>query len=270
MNLYQKLKNTKTFFLIAGPCVIESEEIMFKTVEFLKKETAKLNIPFVFKASYRKANRTSIHSEIGVGLEAGLKLLQKIKNDFNVPILTDVHETKEVSVVAEVADIIQIPAFLSRQTDLIVGVAKTGKIINIKKGQFMAPENIFAAAEKASQTGNEKILLTERGVTFGYNNLVVDFRSFAIMKKANYPIIYDVTHSLQRPSLGETSGGTPEFIPMMASAAIATGKVDGLFIETHPEPKNALSDASTMLKLDKIPEILERCLKISEVGMTKE
>ncbi len=262
MSLYQTLLNKDKFFLIAGPCVVENEKLMFEVAEKLLEETGKRNIPFVFKSSYIKANRTSINSPTGAGLEKGLKILQKIKEEFKVPILTDVHNISEVAAVADVADILQIPAFLSRQTDLITTVAKTGRIVNIKKGQFMAPEDMKAAAGKVLSVNNCKILLTERGTTFGYHNLVVDFRSFAIMKKIGYPVIYDVTHSLQKPSVDKTSGGTPEFAPMMARAALATGMVDGLFIETHPNPKKALSDADTMLPLDKISKILDECLSV--------
>lgn len=262
MSLYQTLLNEDKFFLIAGPCVVENEELMFEVAGKLLEETCKRNIPFVFKSSYIKANRTSINSPTGAGLEKGLKILQKIKEEFDVPILTDVHNISEIAAAAEVADILQIPAFLSRQTDLITTAAQTGRIINIKKGQFMAPEDMKAAAGKVLSVNNRNILLTERGTTFGYHNLVVDFRSFAIMKKIGYPVIYDVTHSLQKPSIDKTSGGTPEFAPMMARAALATGNVNGLFIETHPNPKNALSDADTMLPLDKIPQILDECLSV--------
>ena len=262
MDLYQKLLNKDKFFLIAGPCVVEEEKMMFEVAEKLIEETDKRNIPFVFKSSYIKANRTSINSPTGAGLEKGLRILRKIKEKFNIPILTDIHEISEVEIVAEVADIIQVPAFLSRQTNLIVAMAKTGRIINIKKGQFMAPEDMKAAAEKVLSVNNNEILLTERGTSFGYHNLVVDFRGFVILKKIGYPVIYDVTHSLQKPSIDKTSGGSPEFAPMMARAALATGMVDGLFIETHPNPKEALSDADSMLPLSEIPQLLDDCLSL--------
>jgi 2-dehydro-3-deoxyphosphooctonate aldolase (KDO 8-P synthase) len=262
MSLYKELSQSKKFFLIAGPCVVEDESLMMRVAEKLLTETQKRGIPFVFKASYKKANRTSISSPTGVGLDEGLKLLQKIKTRFHVPILTDVHETTEVKAVAEVADIIQIPSFLSRQTDLLLAAARTGKIVNIKKGQFMAPTDMKAAAEKVISENNYNILLTERGTSFGYHNLVVDFRGFAMMKQFNYPVIYDVTHSLQQPSIGNVSGGTPEFVPMMARAALATGMVDGLFIETHPKPIEALSDGLSMLPLAQIPKLLDGCLRI--------
>ena len=262
MNLFEQIKTESRFFLIAGPCVIENEDILMKTAEFLKKETEKRNIVFIFKSSYKKANRTSVHSFSGPGLEKGLSLLRKVKEEFNIPILTDVHETGEIDSVAKVANIIQIPAFLCRQTDLLVAAAKSGKIVNVKKGQFLAPEDMKAVAEKISVNGNQKILLTERGSSFGYHNLVVDFRSFAIMKQIGYPVVYDVTHSLQLPSSGKTTGGTPQFAKMMAKAALATEKVDGLFIETHPNPKEALSDAATMLSLAEIPKLLDGCLSL--------
>ncbi len=262
MELYKKLKNCDNFFLIAGPCVIEDEKMMMSVTEKLIEMTQKLGIEFIFKSSFRKANRTSANSPTGPGLKEGLKILSKIKGKYNIPILTDIHDVNEVNEVASVVDVLQIPAFLSRQTDLISAAAKTGKIVNIKKGQFMAPEDMKNAAEKVLKENNDKIFLTERGTSFGYHNLVVDFRSFAIMKQAGYPVIYDVTHSLQKPSQNETSGGTPEFALMMAKAAIATGKINGLFIETHPNPVEALSDASSMLKLNELPELLDACLKI--------
>ncbi|MCK5050993.1 MAG: 3-deoxy-8-phosphooctulonate synthase [Candidatus Cloacimonetes bacterium] len=262
MELYKELCSCDKFFLIAGPCVVEDENMMMQITAELVEMTQKRGIRFVFKSSFRKANRTSIESPTGPGLKKGLEILSKIRREFNVPILTDIHEISEVDKVAEVADILQIPAFLSRQSDLIYAAAKTGKIVNIKKGQFMAPEDMKNAAEKILTAENKNILLTERGTSFGYHNLVVDFRSFAIMKQLGYPVIYDVTHSLQRPSQNITSGGTPQYIELMAKAALATGKVDGLFIETHPNPEVALSDASSMLPLNELPKLLDACLKI--------
>jgi len=262
MELYKELRSCDKFFLIAGPCVVEDEKTMMQVAEKLVEITQNRGIPFIFKSSFRKANRTSIESPTGPGITKGLEILLKIKNELNIPILTDVHEINEVAEVAEVADILQIPAFLSRQSDLIFAAAKTGKIVNIKKGQFMAPEDMKNAAGKILAAGNENILLTERGTSFGYHNLVVDFRSFAIMKQLGYPVVYDVTHSLQRPSQNRTSGGTPQYIELMAKAALATGMVDGLFIETHPNPAEALSDASSMLPLNELPELLDACLKI--------
>ena len=263
-DLYNELTNQDLFFLISGPCVVESEKLMMDTAEFLKKTTDKLGIKLIFKSSYEKSNRTNYHSFSGPGMKKGLKILQKIKETYNLPILTDVHETVEVEEVAQVADIIQIPAFLSRQTWLISAAAKTNKTVNIKKGQFLSPEDMWQQAEKVTVNDNYKVMLTERGSTFGYHNLVVDFRSFALMKKLNFPVVYDVTHSMQRPSISRTTGGTPEFAPMLAQAAIATGMVDGLFIETHPEPMEALSDATTQLELSLLPEVLERCIRIKK------
>jgi 2-dehydro-3-deoxyphosphooctonate aldolase (KDO 8-P synthase) len=260
--LYKTLSGKETFFLISGPCVIEGESLMMKTAEYLKKITTDRGIPFIFKSSFTKANRTSASSYNGPGLDSGLKLLQKIKVEFDVPILTDVHETHEVSAIAEVSDVIQIPAFLCRQTALIIAASQSNLIVNIKKGQFLAPEDMANPLEKALSTGNQKVMLTERGTTFGYHNLVVDMRSFAIMKTGNHPIIYDVTHSMQRPSIGSVSGGTPEFAPMMARAAIATGYVNGLFIESHPEPAKALCDANTVMALDALPKVLDECKSI--------
>lgn len=260
--LYTELASSQNFFLIAGPCVIEEENIMFTVVETLKELCTRKGIPFVFKSSYSKANRSSVNSFSGPGREEGLKILSKIKREFDVPVLTDVHECVEVASAAEVCDILQIPAFLSRQTELIRTAAVTGRIINIKKGQFMAPEDMKLAAEKASSTGNKQVLLTERGTTFGYHNLVVDFRSFVIMHQFGYPVVYDVTHSLQRPSVGNYSGGNPEFALPMAKAAIATGMVKGLFIETHPEPQQAKSDSASMLPLAKMESLLESCLQV--------
>jgi 2-dehydro-3-deoxyphosphooctonate aldolase (KDO 8-P synthase) len=265
MNLFEKLKNSERFFLISGPCVLEKEDMVMRVAEFLKNYTSRNQIEFIFKASYRKANRSSLQSAMGPGLEEGLRLLQKVKNALELPILTDVHETAEVAAVAEIADVIQIPAFLSRQTDLIVAAAASGRIVNIKKGQFMAPENMKAASDKALSTGNAQIILTERGTFFGYHDLVVDFRNFAILNSFGFPVVYDITHSLQKPAAGIETGGSPEFAGQLACAALATGKVQGLFLETHPEPSQALSDAATQLQLEKLPAILDKCLQIDSV-----
>ncbi|MCL2065268.1 MAG: 3-deoxy-8-phosphooctulonate synthase [Candidatus Cloacimonetes bacterium] len=264
-DLYKKLLETDTFFLIAGPCVIEEEILMMNIAEKLKKITSERNIPLIFKSSFVKANRTSVQSYTGPGMAKGLRILQKIKEQFEIPILTDVHESSEVRAVAEIVDIIQIPAFLCRQTNLISAAAKTGKIINLKKGQFLAPEDMSKQLEKVIVHNNYKVMFTERGTTFGYHNLVVDFRSFPLMKIAKYPVIYDVSHSLQKPSIGNTTGGTPEFAPMMAQAAMATGYVDGLFLETHPNPEEALSDANTQIPLDLMPYLLDRCQAVKTV-----
>lgn len=253
----------KSFFFIGGPCVIESEDITRKICKSLKEATGDLKILFIFKASFDKANRTSINSFRGLGLEEGIKILKKIKEEFNVPILTDVHETHQCEQVSLVADIIQIPALLSRQTDLIVAAAKTNKIINIKKGQFMAPWDIKYVIEKALRVGNDKIMITERGTCFGYNNLVLDFRSFGIMKQFGKPVIADVSHSLQLPSAGQGySDGYKEFIAPFARAAVAFG-VDGIFMEIHEEPKQALSDGPNSYELKNVRPLLEVLLKIS-------
>ncbi len=260
--LYESLKEIRGFFLIAGPCVVEEDSIMQNTAAVLKQLCAARGIPLIYKASYKKANRSSGDSYSGLGIQEGLKALQKIGSEFELPLITDVHETIEVGAVAEVCDILQIPAFLSRQTDLIKACAQTGKIVNIKKGQFMAPEDMLSAAEKARSEGNDRLLLTERGSSFGYHNLVVDFRGFAIMQAFGWPVVYDVTHSLQRPSQGKTSGGEPGYATMMAKASLATGKVKGLFIETHPQPEKAKSDAKSMLPLSEMEALLDGCLRI--------
>lgn len=265
MDLFKKIQNCDKPFIIAGPCVIEDMETMHEIASFMQMETAKRDILYIFKASYKKANRTSASSPSGPGLEKGLQILQELKNQYGFPIITDIHESSEANKVAEVADILQIPSFLSRQTALIQAAANTGKIVNIKKGQFMSPEDLLPAAQKAILAGNEKILLTERGTSFGYHNLIVDFRGFEIMSSSGFPVIYDVTHSLQQPSVGKISGGTPQYVPMMARAAMATGRVNGFFIETHPEPERGLSDAKTMFALDKIPQLLDELLAINNV-----
>lgn len=253
------------FALIAGPCVIETEKITFQTAEEIKKITAELGIPFIFKSSYTKANRQSIDSYTGPGLEQGLKVLDRLKREFDVPILTDIHSPLEAAPAAEVVDVLQIPAFLCRQTDIVVAAAKTGKPINIKKGQFMAPEDMGAIAAKAEHFGNDQIILTERGTTFGYHNLVVDFRSLVIMKNLGYPVMFDATHSLQLPGGAQgKSGGQPQFIFPMARAAVAVG-IQALFIETHPCVEEALCDASNMLPLQRLKELLIQLKRIDEL-----
>jgi 2-dehydro-3-deoxyphosphooctonate aldolase (KDO 8-P synthase) len=263
MTLYQNILHTEQFFLIAGPCVIEDKDTMRRIAESLVDLAEKRDLLLIFKASYKKANRTAETSYSGPGRAEGLQMLSDLKAEYGFPLLTDVHETVDVREAAEVCDILQIPAFLSRQTELIHAAAETGKIVNIKKGQFMAPEDMIAATEKVTATNNFQIMLTERGTSFGYHNLVVDFRSFAIMKSTQFPVIYDVTHSLQRPSVNRSSGGNPEYAKMMAQAAIATGMVNGLFLETHPSPIEALSDAASMLSLDQVAPLVDDCLKIS-------
>lgn len=256
--VFNKIQNGD-FFLIAGPCVIESEKLCFTVAEKVKQLCDKHHLPFIFKASYSKANRLSGKSYSGPGIEKGLKILEKVKKKFEIPILTDIHETNDVKATAEVADVLQIPAFLCRQTALIQKAGASGRWVNIKKGQFLAPEDMQHLADKA---GTKKVMLTERGTTFGYRNLVVDFRSLLIMKKTGFPVIFDTTHSLQLPGGGKgKSTGQPEYAIPMAMAATAMG-VNGIFVETHPEPKKALSDSGAMLQLSKMPKLIESILKI--------
>jgi len=251
------------FFLIAGPCVIESDEVCFEVAERVSALADKNGVPYVFKSSYKKANRLSASSYSGPGLKSGLDTLAKVKERFHLPILTDVHETSEVEAVSQVADIIQIPAFLCRQTDLVVKAAATGRWINIKKGQFLAPEDMAKIAAKAN---SKKVMLTERGTSFGYRNLVIDFRSLLIMKETGLKVVFDATHSLQLPGGGgDISTGQPQYIIPMAKAAIAVG-IDGLFVETHPNPAQALSDAGAMLPLNKMEELFESILRIREAA----
>jgi len=248
-------------FLIAGPCVIESEDHAMRMAEIIKGVARSLGIPFIFKASYDKANRTSIRSFRGPGIKEGLRILKKIKHEVNVPVLTDVHETADVSKVAEVVDVLQIPAFLSRQTDLVVAAALSGRAVNIKKGQFVSPWDMRHAVEKCRDAGNTQVFLTERGASFGYNNLVVDMRSLAIMRKFA-PVVFDATHSVQLPSSqsagdgAATSGGQPEFIPVLSRAAVAAG-VDGIFMEVHDNPKEAKSDGANALESTKLRGLLK-------------
>ena len=251
--------------LIAGPCVIESEKIALEIAEKLKRITADLNVPFIFKASYDKANRTSIKSFRGPGLNDGLKILQKIKTELDLPILSDVHKEEEIDPAAEILDILQIPAYLCRQTDLLVKAAQTGKPINVKKGQFLAPWDMKNVVVKIEESGNSNILLTERGATFGYNNLVVDMRSLVLMRKHSYPVIFDATHSLQQPGgQGTTSGGQSEMVPDLARGAVAVG-CDALFMETHTDPYKALSDGPNMLQIDLLPELLEQLVTLDQI-----
>ncbi len=260
-----KVGGENPLLLIAGPCVIENEKITLTTAEKLKKICEKLSLPFIFKSSYDKANRTSIHSFRGPGLKEGLKILEKVKNCLEIPVLSDVHCREEVQEAKEVLDVLQIPAFLSRQTDLILAVASTGKPINIKKGQFLSPWEMKNVVEKALSAGNEKILLTERGTCFGYQELVVDFKSFPIMRELGYPVIFDVTHSVQIPGgRGTASGGRREFVPYLAKAAVACG-VEGIFMEVHPEPDKALCDGPNMWPLKDLEELLKILLEIRKV-----
>jgi 2-dehydro-3-deoxyphosphooctonate aldolase (KDO 8-P synthase) len=255
-------------FLIAGPCVIESEEHAIRMAEIIKGVTKALGFPFIFKASYDKANRTSIRSFRGPGIKEGLRILKKIKTDLQLPVLTDVHEVADVAKVAEVVDVLQIPAFLCRQTDLVVAAALSGRPVNIKKGQFVSPWDMRHAVEKCREAGNTQVFLTERGSSFGYNNLVVDMRSLAIMRKFA-PVVFDATHSVQLPSSqGDdrgpaVSGGQPEFIPVLARAAVAAG-VDGVFLEVHDNPKDAKSDGANALESTKLREVLKELLAVKK------
>lgn len=261
--LNQVLKADK-LFLLAGPCAIENEKITLETAEFLTKLTDRLGIPYIYKSSYRKANRTKSSSFTGIGDEKALKLLGKVRSEFGVPTVTDIHESKEAAMAAEYVDVLQIPAFLFRQTELLEAAAKTGKIVNIKKGQFAAAEAMEHAATKVSDAGNDGILLTERGNMFGYGDMVVDYRNLVWMKEMGYPVMMDVTHSLQQPNNGTgVTGGLPQLIEPMAKAAVAVG-IDGLFIETHPDPSTALSDGANMLPLHKIEDLLVKLLRLRE------
>jgi 2-dehydro-3-deoxyphosphooctonate aldolase (KDO 8-P synthase) len=253
-------------FLIAGPCVIESEAHAMETAERVAAIAAEAGIPLIFKASYDKANRSSLSSYRGPGLKEGLRILAEIKKRTGLPILTDVHEVAHVGPAAEVCDVLQVPAFLSRQTDLLLAAGRSGRAVNIKKGQFLSPWDIAHAVEKVVSTGNEKIILTERGASFGYQNLVVDIRSFPIMRKLGYPVVFDVTHSVQLPGgAGKSSGGQPEFIEPLARAATAVG-VDGLFLEIHEEPAKALSDGRNALPLAQLPWLLRKITRIAALA----
>ncbi len=265
--LYKELgfKKTNNFILISGPCVVESKSVVFRTCEKLKTITDRLNIPFIFKASYTKANRTAGSSFRGIGFDKAVAIMEDARREFDVPILTDVHSKLDAEIIGDIFDVLQIPAFLCRQTDLLEAAGNTGKIVNIKKGQFLAPQDMVYQAKKVEATGNKKIFLTERGTTFGYQNLVVDFRGFPIMKKFGYPVIFDATHSVQMPSRENgVSGGNPEFIEPLASAAAGIG-VDGFFFETHPNPEKALSDGSNMIKLDRMEKMLKKLLSITKI-----
>jgi 2-dehydro-3-deoxyphosphooctonate aldolase (KDO 8-P synthase) len=256
--------------LIAGPCVIESEDLVLTTAERINKIAFHHNIPYIFKSSYSKANRLNIESYSGPGMERGLRILESVKKKIGVPILTDIHSPNEAYPVSQVVDVLQIPAFLCRQTDMILAAAQTGKPLNIKKGQFMAPEDMLSIARKAESAGNKNVLLTERGTFFGYHNLVVDMRSLLIMRNLGYPVVFDATHSLQLPgSQGNCSGGSPQFISPMARAAVACG-CDALFLETHPDVNKALCDKDSMLPLDKLEELLIQVKAIDELIRKKE
>ncbi|HEY0273987.1 MAG TPA: 3-deoxy-8-phosphooctulonate synthase [Chitinophaga sp.] len=263
MEQYQQLfkdqsYNSDNFFLIAGPCVIEDEPLLLQVAERVSSICKRLEIPYVFKASYRKANRTSVHSFTGIGDVEGLELLQKIGETFHLPVTSDIHSAAEAAMAAAYVDVLQIPAFLCRQTDILIAAAETGKLVNVKKGQFLSGEGMKFAVEKIKQAGNNNIWLTERGTTFGYQDLVVDYRNIPIMKAIGVPVVMDCTHSLQQPNQSSgVTGGNPQMIGTIAKAAIATG-ADGLFIETHPVPSQAKSDGANVLQLDLLEPLLEQ------------
>ena len=256
------LTSHKNFFLLAGPCVIEGEDMALRIAERLAIATSKLDIPYVFKGSYRKANRSRLDSFTGIGDEKALKILARVREEFGVPVVTDIHTAEEARMAAEYVDILQIPAFLCRQTDLLTAAARTGKAVNIKKGQFLSPAAMRYAAEKVVESGNPNVLLTERGTTFGYQDLVVDFRGIPQMRALGYPVVMDATHSLQQPNQSSgVTGGMPQLIETMAKAAIAVG-ADGIFLETHENPAVALSDGANMLRLDLVEPLLRKLVRI--------
>jgi len=260
-----KYLENNNFFLIAGPCVVENEDICMTVAKELIKISDKYQIPYIFKASYKKANRTKLESFTGIGDLEAMEILKKIRKTFEVPIITDIHTPEEAYFAAGYVDILQIPAFLCRQTDLLIAAAKTNKVINIKKGQFLSGYNMRYAIEKVTKSGNNKVMVTERGNMFGYNDLIVDFRNIKIMKSFGKPVILDITHSVQQPNQPEgISGGIPEMIEILALAGIAIG-VDGIFMETHPDPSKALSDGTNMLPLDKVEELIKKLLAIYNV-----
>jgi 2-dehydro-3-deoxyphosphooctonate aldolase (KDO 8-P synthase) len=259
-----KLKHTNTnnFFLMAGPCAIEGEEIALRIAEKIVTITDKLQIPYIFKGSFKKANRSRLDSFTGIGDEKALKILEKIGREFDVPTVTDIHESSDAALAAAYVDVLQIPAFLCRQTDLLIAAAKTGKVVNVKKGQFLSAGSMKYAVDKITESGNPNVLLTDRGNTFGYQDLIVDFRGIPEMRSFNVPVIMDVTHSLQQPNQASgVTGGKPALIETIAKAAIAVG-ADGLFIETHPDPKNAKSDGANMLQIDLLEDLLVKLLRV--------
>jgi 2-dehydro-3-deoxyphosphooctonate aldolase (KDO 8-P synthase) len=261
-----KLGGGHPFFLIAGPCVIESEDHCLEIAARLKEIAVSVGVPFVFKASYDKANRTSIDSYRGPGLEAGLKTLQQVKDKLDIPVISDVHEVVQVAAAAQVLDVIQIPAFLCRQTDLVCAAAETGRVVNIKKGQFLAPLDVGNILRKAESTGNTQVMVTERGASFGYNNLVVDFRSLPQLRSLGAPVVFDTTHSVQLPGgAGTKSSGQAEFIPYLSRAAVAVG-IDGIFCEVHERPERALSDGANALKIDLLEGMLKRLKELDQLA----
>ena len=256
--------NSGQFFLMAGPCVIEGEDMALRIAERIKHITDKLQIPYIFKGSYRKANRSRLDSFTGIGDETALRILQKVGREIGVPTVTDIHESSEAALAAEYVDVLQIPAFLCRQTDLLIAAAQTGKVVNVKKGQFLSGEAMKWAVDKIRQSGNEHVILTERGNSFGYSDLVVDFRNLPVMREFGVPVVMDVTHSLQRPNQSSgVTGGQPALIETIAKAAIAVG-ADGLFIETHPTPATALSDGANMLPLDQLEALMVKLTRVRE------
>ncbi|MCS7312574.1 MAG: 3-deoxy-8-phosphooctulonate synthase [Acidobacteria bacterium] len=265
-SLWSSLRDDRApFFLLAGPCVIESLDHCLFMAEAITGVARRLGVPYVFKASFDKANRTSIRSFRGPGLREGLAVLAEVKRRVGVPVVTDIHEAWQAEPVAEVADVLQIPAFLCRQTDLIVAAARTGRVVNLKKGQFMAPEDMLHAVEKVRSTGNEQVMVTERGTTFGYHDLVVDFRSLVVLRRSGVVTVYDATHSLQRPGgAGDRSGGLRDLIAPLARAAVAVG-IDGLFMEVHDRPDQALSDAATQFPLDRLEGLLGDLVRIAQI-----
>ena len=257
-------KKDGNFFLFAGPCVIEGEDMALRIAERIVKITQKLDIPYVFKGSYRKANRSRLDSFTGIGDEKALKVLEKVRKTFDVPVVTDIHAAQDPPMAAEYVDVLQIPAFLCRQTDLLVAAAQTGKMVNIKKGQFLSPEAMGFAAQKVVEAGNDQVMLTERGVTFGYHDLLVDYRGIPVMQSFGHPVILDVTHSLQQPNqTSGVTGGMPQLIETVAKAGVAVG-VDGLFMETHEDPSVAKSDGANMLKLDLLEDLLVKLVRIRQ------
>jgi 2-dehydro-3-deoxyphosphooctonate aldolase (KDO 8-P synthase) len=263
-----RLGAANPLFLIAGPCVIESEFHACQMAESVSKIASDAGVPYIFKASYDKANRSSVHAFRGPGMEEGLRILAKIKSDFHVPVLTDIHESGQAAPAGEVVDILQIPAFLARQTDLLVAAGKTGRIVNVKKPQFVSPADMTNVVDKLSSTGNSQIILTERGSSFGYQNLVVDMRSIPMLKKFGYPVVFDATHSVQLPGgQGHASGGQPEFIEPLARAAVSAG-ADGIFLETHDNPAAALSDGANALPLSQLASLLSRLKELSALVRT--
>jgi 2-dehydro-3-deoxyphosphooctonate aldolase (KDO 8-P synthase) len=268
-SIFEKVDNIKhldsgNFFLMAGPCVVENEKIAFETAEIIQEITDRLKIPFIYKSSYKKANRQRIDSFTGIGDEKALKILRTVGEALDLPIVTDIHTEDDAFLTSQYVDVLQIPAFLCRQTELLIAAAKTGRVINIKKGQFVAPDSIKFAAQKVIDSGNKNVMITERGTMFGYQDLIVDFRGIIEMQKTGQPVVLDVTHSLQEPNQSTgVSGGRPDLIETIARAGIAVG-VDGIFIETHPNPSEAKSDGANMLKLDKLEELLTKLVAIRQ------